>query len=130
MVSILNTCASFAANVPVAPMFDPAIIALLEHYSNNRPPTEDAWYGPWNSILTTLFPSSQNYVVVPQRLIVAEDNVSRIPDFVMEVLQLSTPPLTMRTVLIVEVKNTHWWPEGINGLENQTTGVYVPAESV
>jgi hypothetical protein len=35
----------------------------------------------------------------------------------MEVVKVSTPPMTFRTVLIVEAKNTQYWPTGIRQLE-------------
>ena len=92
--------------------------SVLEYYTAHPPPTEDAWYGPWNAILTTLFPSTQGYVITPQRRI-PDDSESHIPDFVIEVVKLSTPPLTFRTVLIVKVKNTQHWPNGIGSLERQ-----------
>ena len=34
--------------------FDITTRTLLEYYTNNPPRTEDVWYGPWNTILTTL----------------------------------------------------------------------------
>ena len=34
--------------------FDITARTLLEYYTNNPPRTEDVWYGPWNTILTTL----------------------------------------------------------------------------
>lgn len=100
--------------------FDIATRTLLEHYTIHPPPSEDMWYGPWNTILTTLFPAGQGYIITPQRRII-EDNETKpyIPDFIIEVLKLSTPPLTFRTVLIVKIKNTEHWPNGIPALERQ-----------
>ena len=49
-------------------MFDPFIRDLIERYTEN--PQEaigDGWFGPWNAILTTLFPSAQGYIVTPHR---------------------------------------------------------------
>lgn len=54
-------------------------------------------------ILTTLFPSSQGYVVTPLRRVAAD---SQIPDFLIEVAMMSIPPPILRTGLIVEIKNS------------------------
>ncbi|SJL14563.1 uncharacterized protein ARMOST_18026 [Armillaria ostoyae] len=92
--------------------FDITTRTVLEYYTAHPPRTEDVWYGPWTTILTTLFPSSQGYLVTPQRRL-PDDSDSHIPDFVIEVVKLSTPPLTFRTVLIVKVKNSQHWEAGI-----------------
>jgi hypothetical protein len=92
--------------------------AVLEHYTAHPPRTEDAWYGPWNAILASLFPSTQGYLVSPQQRLPSDDQ-SHIPDFVIEVVKLSTPPLTLRTVLIVKIMNTQHWPSGIQALRRQ-----------
>ena len=84
--------------------FDVLTRTILEHYTAHPPTTEDVWYGPWTSILTTLFPTTQGYMVTPQRRL-SDDSESHIPDFIIEVARLSTPPLTLRTVLVVEIKN-------------------------
>ena len=81
--------------------FDEITRALLQYYTDYPPKTEDAWYGPWNTILTTLFPSAQGYMVAPQQRLPLEDAHLPIPDFFIEVVKLSTGPLTFRTVLIV-----------------------------
>jgi hypothetical protein len=88
--------------------FGAIIRAVLEEYTAFPPETQDAWYGPWISILTTLFPSVQGYVVTPQHRLTLEDDQSHIRDFVIEVvkLNLSAPPLMFRTVLIVKIRNT------------------------
>lgn len=75
-------------------------------------------YGPWNSMLTVLFPDDQGFIITPQRRI-PEDSQSHIPDFVIEVVKLTSPPLTFRTVLIVEIKNSQHWPGRITSLDNQ-----------
>lgn len=75
-------------------------------------------YGPWTTILTTLFPDDQGFIVTPQRRI-PEDSESHIPDFVIEVVKLTSPPITFRTVLIVEVKNSQHWPGGKARLDRQ-----------
>jgi hypothetical protein len=99
-------------------MFDIVTRTILQHYTINPPSTEDHWYGPWTSILTTLFPTSQGYIVTPQRRI-PEDSESHIPDFVIEVVRLISSPIQFRTVLIVEVKNSQHWEAGIPSLERQ-----------
>ena len=79
---------------------------VLEHYTAHPPAIEDIWFGPWTAtgILTTLFPTSQEYIVTPQRR-VQEDPESYIPDFIIEVAKMSTAPaLTFRTVLVLQVK--------------------------
>ena len=85
--------------------FDIPARTLPELYTNHPPRTENVWYGPWNTILATLFPSIQGYVVTPQ-LCVAEDSRKYI---LIEVAKISTPTLTLRTVLIVQVKNPQHW---------------------
>jgi hypothetical protein len=72
-------------------------------------------YWPWTTILTFLFPSTEGYIVTPQR---------RLPDdsdshFVVGVVKLSTAPLIFRTVLVVEIKNSQHWENGIPALERQ-----------
>jgi len=46
---------------------------------------------------------------------------SHIPQFIIEVVKLSTPPLplTFRTVLIVVIKNMQHWPGGVEALRRQ-----------
>ena len=95
--------------------FDITTRTLLQYYTDHPPRTEDVWYGPWNAILTTLFPSIQGYVITPQRRIV-EDSQAR---FLIEVAKISTPPLTLRTVLIVEIKNSQHWESGRDTLIRQ-----------
>jgi len=66
---------------------------------------------------TALFPSKEGFVVNPHR---RPSGNSHIP--AIEILKLtSSSPLTLRTVLIVEVKNTDEWPTGIPALERQLT---------
>jgi hypothetical protein len=65
--------------------------------------------------LTTLFPTSQGYIVTPQRRI-PKDTESHISDFVIEVKKLIAPPFQFRTVL---VKNSQHWQAGIPSLERQ-----------
>jgi len=92
--------------------------AVLEHHTAQLPRTEDAWYGPWTTILTSLFPTTHGYLVSPQQRLPSDDQ-GHIPDFITEVVKLSTPPLTFRTVLIVKIKNTQHWPSGIQALKRQ-----------
>ncbi|KAF8807435.1 hypothetical protein BYT27DRAFT_7097456, partial [Phlegmacium glaucopus] len=82
------------------------------------PATEDVWYGPWTTILTTLFPSTQGYIVTPQPRLL-DDPESHIPDFIIEVVKMATVPLTFRSVLIVKIKNSQNWGSGIPALQNQ-----------
>ena len=71
--------------------FDEITRAVFKHYTDNPPRSEDAWYDPWTSILTTLFPSAQGYIVTPQQRLPLETS-RHIPDFVIEVVKLSMPP--------------------------------------
>ena len=91
---------------------------ILEHYTAQPPRTEDAWYGPWTTILTSLFPTTHGYLVTPQQRL-PNDDQSHIPDFIIEVVKISTSPLALRTVLIVEIKNTQHWPNRIQALKRQ-----------
>ena len=109
--------------------FGPTALGVLEHYTSHTPSTEYAWfvvywqipilclhrYGPWNSMLTVLFPDDQGFIITPQRR-VPEDSQSHIPDFVIEVVKLTSRPLAFRTVLI---RNSQYWPGGIASLDNQ-----------
>ena len=90
--------------------FDAVTRAVLEHFTTEPPRTEDAWYGPWITILTTLFPSTQGYIITPQR---------RIPDFVIEVVKMGAAPLIFRTVLIAKIRNSQHWEDGVPALERQ-----------
>ena len=100
--------------------FDILVKTILEDYTNRRPKSESEWYGPWTAILTSFFPVGKGYLVTPQRKIVSdEDNTSIIPDFVIEVSKITTPPLDKRVVLIVEIKNTQHWPGKVSALEDQ-----------
>src|ERR1700733_13253861 len=85
--------------------------------TTNPPATEDVWYGPWTTILTTLFPSTQGYIVTPQRRL--PDPESHIPDFIIEVVKMATAPLAFRSVLIVKIKNSQHWEPGIPALQRQ-----------
>jgi hypothetical protein len=98
--------------------FDATTQTLLEYYTANPPTTEDVWYGPWNANLNALFPTSNGYVVSPQRVANNDDDRNRIPDFVIFVLRIA-PPLRLQPVLVVKIKNTHHWPSGIDRLDAQ-----------
>ena len=93
--------------------FDTITCAVLENYTAHPPATEDAWYGPWTAILTTLFPPTRGFIVNPHRRL-PDGSESHIP--IIEVVKLSTSPLTFRTVLVVEVKKlpeSQHWQSGI-----------------
>ncbi|KAG9009493.1 hypothetical protein FRB94_014225 [Tulasnella sp. JGI-2019a] len=81
---------------------------------------------PWTAILTTLFPVTQGYIVTPQRRIL-ENSESHIPDLVIEVIRLTTPPVIFRTVLILKVENSQHWTSGIPVLEHQINRQTDPA---
>ncbi|KAH9981113.1 hypothetical protein BGW80DRAFT_309315 [Lactifluus volemus] len=65
--------------------FDIVTRTVLEYYTTNHPATEYVWYGPWNNP----FPSAQGYIVTPQRRL-PDDPESHIPDFIIEVVKMST----------------------------------------
>jgi hypothetical protein len=111
-----TTCNHLTTKMP----FDVMTRTVLEHYTAHPPAIEDFWFGPWTAILTTVFPTSQEYIVTPQRR-VQEDPESYIPDFIIEVAKMSTAPaLTFRTVLVLQVKNTQRWQStGIEALQRQ-----------
>ena len=96
--------------------FDIVTRTVLECYTTHTPTTEDVWYGPWTTILTTLFPSTQEYIVTPQRRLLDD---SESPDLIIEVVKMATVPLTFRSVLIVKIKNTQHWKSGIPALQRQ-----------
>jgi hypothetical protein len=98
--------------------FDVVTRTVLEYYTTNPSVTEDVWYGPRNTILTTLFPSAQGYIVTPQRHL-PDDPESHIPDFIIKVVKMSTAPCIFRSVLIVEIKNSQHWEFGIPAHQRQ-----------
>ena len=97
-------------------MFDEILRARLEGLSLYNPSSESMWYGPWNSILTSLFPTSDGFFVTPQKVILSQTR--QIADFVIEVTRVKTPNL-IQAVLIVEIKNTLLWPSVVPRLDEQ-----------
>ena len=92
---------------------------VLQHYSTHTTaPIESVWYGPWNTILTTLFPASDGFQVTPQRKFVDEDDhESTIPDFIIEVSRVTERGgLNFQLVLVVAIKNSQHWPDGVERL--------------
>lgn len=71
-------------------MFNAIIGAYFEHLSLNQPGHESAWYGPWDMLLNAIFPSERAYAVKPQTRIINESKEYRIPDFVLEVVKISS----------------------------------------
>jgi len=56
---------------------------VLEYYTAITAPMESVWYGPWTTILTTLFPATNGFQVTPQcKLLDEDDNESTIPDVI------------------------------------------------
>ena len=92
--------------------FDHSTRTLLEKYTA-RDPSQTSWSGPWTSLLSTLFPASQGYIVAPQR---RRDPSS---DFILEVAKDTYPADGLRTVLIVEIKDPRSWNHGIPVLMQQ-----------
>ncbi|KAF8334363.1 hypothetical protein F5887DRAFT_991447 [Amanita rubescens] len=91
-------------------MFAPLIMNLMERYTEN--PQEaigDGWFGPWNAILTTLFPPAQRYFVTPHRRPLDPDS-----HLIIEVVKLTTTaPITLRSVLIIAIGNAQHLKPGI-----------------
>jgi hypothetical protein len=102
--------------------FSAAILAQLRDLTEEDPPREEAWYGSWNMILTTLFPPPGIYTVHPQFPVTHAQGLL-MPDFVVRVTEnLNDPALrpTTRPVLIVELKPHNWWSgAGKDALMNQ-----------
>jgi hypothetical protein len=93
--------------------FDHLTCILLEQYTTCAP-RQSAWYGPWTSILTTLFPSSQNYSVTPKK------RNNSFSDFIFEVAKARySDDDPFRIVLIVEIKGPQHWDHGIPVLMQQ-----------
>ena len=87
---------------------------ILEH-TIHQPRTERVWYGPWSSILTTLFPSTEGFLVAPNQKFIEEDENEFTISF--EVSKRVQPgDLKLQIVLIVEIKNSHQWPGGAERL--------------
>ena len=89
---------------------------VLEDYSIHPPKNQDLWLGPWLTILTILFPPADNYLVSPQIKTYSEKDAAKgLPDLILEVAKPVDQPLfALRTILIVEIKNTHHWPNGVD----------------
>ena len=95
--------------------FPPLTCKVLEEYSIRPPTNEDLWLGPWLTILTTLFPDADNYLVSPQIKTYSERGATKgLPDLILEVAKRVDQPFGLRTVLIVEIKNPHHWPDGVD----------------
>lgn len=91
--------------------------SMLEHYTTNTPQNEIEWYGPWIGILLTFFTSGKGYLTTPRRCMGEEGQVGG--GLIIEVDKLSIPSHTYRTVLILKIKNTHRWDDGIPDLDRQ-----------
>ena len=65
--------------------------------------------------MTVLFPPAEGYLVSPKIKTYSErDAVKGLPDLIIEVTKVASPPLLLRTILIVEITNTHHWPNGVD----------------
>ena len=59
---------------------------VLEYYTTNKtPPKESVWYGPWNTILNSLFPAADGFQVSQRQ----NDSESTMPDFILEVSRVT-----------------------------------------
>src|SRR5258707_15494389 len=93
--------------------FPPLTCKVLEEYSIRPPKNENLWLGPWLTILTTLFPAD-NYLVSTQIKTYSERDAKGRPDLILEVAKPLDQPFGLRTILIVEIKNPHHWPDGVD----------------
>jgi len=95
--------------------FPPLTCKILQEYSIHPPENQDLWLGPWLTILTILFPPTDDYVVSPQIKTYNERGaVGGRPDLVIEVAKYTSQPFALRTILIVEIKNAQHWPDGVD----------------
>ena len=103
--------------------FDNHTLAFVEHFVVHAPPDAmDVWYGPWNTILSSIFPSSRGYMVFPM----GDKGVSGppVPDLFIEVAKVTITPgpdpsLLFRTVLILEIKDPQYLDHGKEALLQQ-----------
>jgi hypothetical protein len=62
-----------------------------------------------------------------------DDSETSVPDSIIEVVKVSSNPLTLRTILIAEIQNTKYWEWGIPALQRQlnrhTDGAFFAAFS-
>ncbi|KAI0293983.1 hypothetical protein BC826DRAFT_1013580, partial [Russula brevipes] len=101
--------------VPVNMSFPPLTCKILQEYSTHPPENQDLWLGPWMTILTTLFPPTDDYIVSPQiKTYIERGAVGGLPDLVIEVAKYTSQPFALRTILIVEIKNAQHWPDGVD----------------
>lgn len=85
--------------------------ASMEQRIAHTSPAPDIWNTSWTGILTSLFSSSHNYMVIPR----GGNPVSgsQVPDFIFEAAKGtfapgpsgSTPILSLRTVLVIEERS-------------------------
>ena len=79
---------------------------MLQHYTTEEPPNFTHWYGPWNSILTYLFPATDGFQVNPKL---------KKPDLIIEVSKVrytEARTLDFQVVLIEKFKSSQQWPKG------------------
>jgi hypothetical protein len=106
----------------------------MEQIIAHTPPAPDIWNTPWTGILTLLFPSSNDYMVIPRGG--KPISGSLVPDFIFEVAKGtfapgpsgSNPILSVRTVLVIEVKDPKYWDHGkeviLQQLRRETDAVF------
>jgi hypothetical protein len=81
---------------------------MLEQRTTHPPDTEGAWTGPWNMILTSLFPFSQGYIVFP-RSCETDASSGQLSNNIYQVAKVTYSPFTLRTVIIVQIKDAWHW---------------------
>ena len=108
--------------------------ASMEQRIAHTSPAPDIWNTSWTGILTSLFSSSHNYMVIPR----GGNPVSgsQVPDFIFEAAKGtfapgpsgSTPILSLRTVLVIELKDPKYWDHGkeviLQQLRRETDAVF------
>jgi hypothetical protein len=99
------------------------VCSLLEQITAQTPSTEepDIWYGPWNTILSTLFPVGERYMVSPSHKRHIERDAfgtGRYSDLIMEIVKVidGSDPNLDKTVLIFQIKNSCHWERGKEAL--------------
>ncbi|KAG6380452.1 hypothetical protein JVT61DRAFT_8591 [Boletus reticuloceps] len=97
--------------------FPPNVCRILQDYSI-RPPSKEYGVGPWLSILAILSPPYEGYMISPRgKTYFERGSPEGIPGFSLAVAKPAGPlPAPLRTILIVEVKDIHHWPDGIDDM--------------
>jgi hypothetical protein len=95
---------------------------LLQQYTDNPPPDDSLWWGPWNGILFTLFVPIDDVFVMPHHRELYSQ-VQPIPAFL--VGRYIKPesrgvPFRYRPLVIVDIMNDQYWGSGHDSLMMQS----------